>query len=64
MRAINKTKPRAKLKREYIPQPIESEDEVETETPITNKKILLIILFSMANDNQTDDNEPRNLLKI
>ena len=39
-RAINKTKPRAKPKREYIPQPIESEDEVETETPITNKKIL------------------------
>jgi len=38
-RAINKTKPRAKPKREYIPQPIESEDEVETETPITNKKI-------------------------
>ena len=36
-RAINKTKPRAKPKREYIPQPIESEDEVETETPI--KKI-------------------------
>jgi hypothetical protein len=38
-RAINKTKPRAKPKREYIPQPIESEDEVETETPITHKKI-------------------------
>ena len=38
-RTINKTKPRAKPKREYIPQPIESEDEVETETPITNKKI-------------------------
>ena len=38
-RAINKTKPRAKPKREYIPQPIESEDEVETETLITNKKI-------------------------
>ena len=38
-RAINKTKPRAKPKREYIPQPIESEDEVETETPIRNKTI-------------------------
>jgi hypothetical protein len=38
-RAINKTKPRAKPKREYTPQPIESEDEVEAETPITNKKI-------------------------
>ena len=38
-RAINKNKPRAKPKREYIPQPIESEDEVETETPITHKKI-------------------------
>ena len=38
-RAINKTKPRAKPKREYTPQPIVSEDEVETETPITHKKI-------------------------
>jgi len=38
-RTINKTKPRAKPKREYIPQPIVSVDEVETETPITNKKI-------------------------
>ena len=38
-RTINKTKPRAKPKREYIPQPIESEEEVETETPITIKKI-------------------------
>lgn len=39
---------------------------METETPITNKKIPSYFLFSMVNDKQTDDNEPqfaRDLMK-